>query len=370
MVFCLIAALYTLLAPQVAGQIESFAEPFLKAKECILHNYVPVRGDDYGHDGPGIQPWSVNWHTYAGNKPDALQYCSSTELLLESLKSGIRMSLNSIALDDIALENAEESWFQPHRCAFRWFTWRKACQVLGKFSQVYMIGDSMMRHIHHALLMLLKDDWQYGSLPLKLDGLNQYEQCHCDGQFSEHALCREHIADTATMNDPRQFGLCMGSSSRPFALHSRERGLYDGYKLMWDNSTCTDLDRPVFIFMGIGAHHHHEAHRTTGEGISPVMKEIDEAAAACPHVTFHKAFIGLHAQSRTLDHKYPGQTRELMIDFNIEVSRYLREKHAMDYFDPWNLTKNAPTSDGYHQLSDVNLVKAMYLLNYLDMLLG
>ena len=370
MVFCVIAAMCMLLMAQAAGQVENFAGPFLKAKECISHNNVLARDDGAGHASPEGRPWSVNWHTYGGSQADALRHCANRKLLLESLKNGIRRHHDSTASDDVASENAAESWFQPHHCAFRWFTWREACQVLGKFSQIYMIGDSMMRHVHHALLMILRDDWQYGSLPLKLEKLEQYERCHCDGQFSEHDLCRQHLPDTATMNDPRQFGVCMGSSSRPFALHSREVSLYGGYKLIWDNSTCADLDRPVFIFMGLGAgvQFHHEAQRAISDGILPLMAEIDEAAGACPRVKFHKAFIGLHAQSRNLDHRYAFQARELTVHFNVEVSRYLREEHAMDYFDPWNLTKNAPTSDGYHQLSDVNLVKAMYLLNYLDLL--
>ena len=210
-VFCFVAPIYMLLPPQITGQIENFAGPFLKAKDCISHNVVLAHENGYRHGGPGVRPWSVNWHTYGANRPDALQYCSSTDVLLESLKSGIRKSLDSTASDDVAAENVVESWFQPHRCSFRWFTWREACQVLGKFSQIYMVGDSLMRHVHHALLMLLRDDWQYGSLPLKLDGLEQYEQCHCDGQFSEHLLCREHIRDTATMDDPRQYGMCMGA---------------------------------------------------------------------------------------------------------------------------------------------------------------
>jgi len=228
-----------------------------------------------------------------------------------------------------------------------------------------------MRQIHHALLMLLKDDFQYGAVPLNLDDINQYEKCQCDGQFSEHALCRSNLASTATMSDPRQFAMCMGSSARHFSLYNKERAESppeQAYKMMWDNGACAQLDRPIVVFLGAGSFHGHGAHDTIHDVIEPLLHEVREAALACEHIQFHVAYVGLGAQSRTLDTRYPWQKREPTAEFNEEVSGFLRMKHGLSTFDVWNLTKDAPTSDGYHHLSDVNLIKAQYFLSYLSML--
>jgi len=37
-------------------------------------------------------------------------------------------------------------------------------------------------------------------------------------------------------------------------------------------------------------------------------------------------------------------------------------------FDFFGLTRNAQSSDGVHHLTDVNLVKAQYVLSWLDLL--
>ena len=99
--------------------------------------------------------------------------------------------------------------------------------------------------------------------------------------------------------------------------------------------------------------------------LEPLLAEVEQASLSCPHIRFHVAVAGLGAQSRHLDAKYPFQAREGSAQFNEKLFEFTKGRYS--FFDAWNLTRNAPTSDGYHYLTDVNLVKAMYLLNYLEM---
>ena len=79
--------------------------------------------------------------------------------------------------------------------------------------------------------------------------------------------------------------------------------------------------------------------------------------------------VHVTAQLRTLDERFPRQTRENATIFNEEMAVYwARQPFDVTILDWWNLTANVQTSDGFHSLSDVNLVKATHLLNMMDLL--
>lgn len=360
---------YLTCGPLTRGQVEEFASAYLKAKACVVSNLVLGRDDAFTeNDSKGARPWTINWLSYGGVHPDSISFCNTTETLLASLQGGSRVHMSGPIEDDLEMESAAVTWFQPKDCSFRWYTSQQACQILGKFSQIYLVGDSIMRHVHHAVFMVLRDDLQYGSLPLLLDDASEYEMCQCDGQFSEHVLCRSGIASMATISDPRQAGMCSGSSAKAFALMNRDKALDPqlSYQMRWDSSLCNTLDRPVFVFISAGSHHKHDAATTITDVLEPVLAEVGQASLSCPHVQFHVAIAGLGAQSRHLDIRYPVQAREGSVQFNEKLFEFTKNRYSL--FDVWNLTRNAPTSDGYHYLSDVNMVKAMYLLNYLEMI--
>ena len=69
------------------------------------------------------------------------------------------------------------------------------------------------------------------------------------------------------------------------------------------------------------------------------------------------------SQSRTLDGKFPHQSRERATKFNSKMEEYLQGLDANVTVVEWiKLTANAQTSDGFHFLTDVNLFKGYYLL--------
>ena len=186
--------IYLTFGPLATAQVESFASSYLKAKACVDSNLVLGRGDAWAdNDSTGARPWSLNWLSYGGMHPDGMSFCNTTEALLASLQGGSRVHMSSPIEDDVEMESATTTWFQPAGCSFRWYRWQRACQLLGKFSQVYLVGDSIMRHVHHAMFTVLRDDLQDGSLPLLLDDASEYDMCQCDGRFSDNILCRSGL---------------------------------------------------------------------------------------------------------------------------------------------------------------------------------
>ena len=328
------------------------------SNDCKYINVVVPRGDGVHTDGKAVRPWSLHPGSYA-NLEEAQPFCWEVDDLLASLQLGIRTHAQG-DLSDLEMEKTSLTSFLPNTCSFKWYSSEEICQILSRFSQVRLLGDSFLRHVGQALFMLLRDDYKYGGLPLLLGNPRVYDSCRCDGQFSEHALCR--FVEGMSFTDHRQYGVCPGTPVQPFAVtytHSEH------YTLELNQSACAEDSRPIFILISGGSHYKHDATQTVQEVVEPVMAQVREARLACPHMTIHVAWMGMGAQSRSLDDRYPHQRREWTASFNDEIAQYWLEKHNVKTFDVWNLTKNAPTSDGYHHLSDVNIVKALYVLNYM-----
>ena len=88
-------------------------------------------------------------------------------------------------------------------------------------------------------------------------------------------------------------------------------------------------------------------------------------------VKVHVVWTGLNSQSKHMDLQYPHQAVDNAVAFNQDIEHFLLTHHrqlAASVLDFLPLTADASSSDGYHFLSDVNLVKAMYLFNLMDFL--
>lgn len=54
--------------------------------------------------------------------------------------------------------------YVPRGCDMRWYDTRQACEILNRYSQVVLVGDSMLRHLIGALNVLLREDLGYGGV--------------------------------------------------------------------------------------------------------------------------------------------------------------------------------------------------------------
>ena len=80
----------------------------------------------------------------------------------------------------------------------------------------------------------------------------------------------------------------------------------------------------------------------------------------------------IHRRTRSfksIEKLYPQQHRSNVKIHNLHIHGWLvnHYPHVL-YIDVYNLTKNGTdhTSDGFHSLSDVNMIKASYILNVMD----
>ncbi|MCJ1383657.1 hypothetical protein MMC17_006771 [Xylographa soralifera] len=54
--------------------------------------------------------------------------------------------------------------YMPRGCDMRWFSSEEICEILARFEKVVIVGDSMMRHVIGSLNVLIRKDLGYGAV--------------------------------------------------------------------------------------------------------------------------------------------------------------------------------------------------------------
>lgn len=364
--FTLIVLILCTLRAAACDESREFEFLFDKHKALCENAKVLIRGDGIGATSPNLH-WSLSRLSFEQeNQPP----CNSTEALLHALASGRRVWLNP-AMEGLpkTIENGfqlaiEQSRFVPNGCSIPYMSANRACSILSKFSHIVTIGDSLMRHLKMGLAMILSENFYHGGLPHGGTPTAVYSNCTCDGQFSEHAICR---VGSVEFHDPRALGVC--STVQPFFIQNGYRGgIFQGpYENYLNGELCDGDPRPRIFYLEGGLHFGVNATRMIGT-LQAELQAIQSFSQNCTKpFSLKLIWSGVNTQSRKLDDKYTRQTREHSKQFNEETNSFMRSKGA-SILDFMNLTEEAQVSDGLHYLSDVNLFKATALLNLLEKL--
>lgn len=150
-------------------------------------------------------------------------------------------------------------------------------------------------------------------------------------------------------------------------------------KFVWvqnDNSQVTDGcptnvsdDKPIFIFMQYALHCRFRMDSCVSF-LDNIMVDFARRFYHC-YDRIRFLYSGGTSSTNDLVQKYPHQSDEKVIQFNSDIKNWFNKKYpfvlVLDFF---NLTweSHNHTSDGFHHLSDVNLIKAMTLLNSMHFL--
>ena len=104
------------------------------------------------------------------------------------------------------------------------------------------------------------------------------------------------------------------------------------------------------------------------EFLHPKLEELLLRQLHCAKHKIDVVVMMMGCESRKLDKRYPHQSREHTKQFNQKLALYLGSNYpSVAMLDPWRLTEDAPTSDGYHYLTDVNVLKANLLLRFMEL---
>jgi hypothetical protein len=155
---------------------------------CKHNNYVAERHQ------PGRQRiFSITEKTFTRHHPTV---CNTTESMLTAIRNGKRNWLNA-TLASLPLDELDEypSYFVPDGCDVPALTSNQMCDIMSKYSDVAVDGDSIGRHIRQGFFIGLTEDLVLGGIHSsgKMFAENSsYINCRCDGQFSEALECREN----------------------------------------------------------------------------------------------------------------------------------------------------------------------------------
>lgn len=98
----------------------------------------------YKHRGGKCNLSSLDLHVPFG------AICPDRSSMLTAMSSGGRIG--------------RDSPYIPRGCDMQWFDTWEACEILGRYSQVILVGDSMLRHVIGALNILIREDLGYGGV--------------------------------------------------------------------------------------------------------------------------------------------------------------------------------------------------------------
>ena len=94
------------------------------------------------------------------------------------------------------------SRFEPVGCSISWCPPAQAREVLGRFSHVLLVGDSLLTTVADGLQFLVSGDFATGVLRPNAS-TEAHKLCTCDGQMSASVRCRsEHELNARLSRHP------------------------------------------------------------------------------------------------------------------------------------------------------------------------
>eukprot|EP00978_Attheya_sp_CCMP212_P030073 scaffold109422_cov43-Attheya_sp.AAC.2 len=321
-----------------------------------------------GHKRTPDRQYSISNHTFQRHHTTV---CPDLSTTLRAIRNGKRRwvdrSLEAIPVHEIDWYKTA-SYFVPDSCDVPALTSNEMCNIMSRWSDVALDGDSIGRHIRHGVLMGLREDLVLGGiLTSKLSGEDSpYSLCHCDGVYSGDMKCRQNDGVFHSLS-PRALGICSRlPPERQFAFPALYAGFRTEPKIVFP---CNDPSyRGLLLVLQNGPWS--RRHKNWKELIKGWFKEHfeDEQFLKCLHHNkVHVIWLGYGtSQTPELDKVYELQQFAPIQEFNEFTKSYLETlpfANVITTIDLLNLTRGSQTSDGFHGLSEVNLVKAYHILN-------
>ncbi|ESP05602.1 hypothetical protein LOTGIDRAFT_228111 [Lottia gigantea] len=242
--------------------------------------------------------------------------------------------------------NAEHANWTPEHpdCHPPERTPKDMCNILNGMT-IYFVGDSFIRHLYTALLMLVKGNMYDGALRNK--PIPQLTHTRCVGMYVfSDAECRAWINFNAS--------LCNNTVHMQFdELPKVEHVMHVSTKMQ----ELTRKPRSLFVF-GIGIHNDYNISATTNNFLHPLLRHKD--SKTWPRYLWHSA----HAPGLLKTPRIPAQSIDSVLKYNHQIEHYLKQSNV-PILQSFTLTKGVNSFDGAHYGLGVNLVKSQILIEYI-----
>ena len=252
------------------------------------------------------------------------------------------------------------NWESNNGCKMTNFTSHAACKLMNDHvSSLVLIGDSLMRHFHNALMILFTNNPHGGALRKDLTK-EQHEACSGEMQFVDagKTVCHGKISRQISEVESKSF--CEGNVKFQYSFN--ESYCIDYAKGALAVVTKHLNRRNAVILIGVGLHDGLSFERITKHYMEPILNLVqNKARSGWPKIIW----VTTHAHGSLKPVEFRGsQGNDKVIEFNRRMKDYL-EPQGVDVFDVFNLTLGLHSYDGTHYGPGVNMMKVQLLMNYL-----
>ncbi|KAL8723912.1 MAG: hypothetical protein Q9166_008222 [cf. Caloplaca sp. 2 TL-2023] len=305
--------------------------------------------------------------------------CADRKALLTAMSSGGRIG--------------HDAPYMPRGCDMRWFSTEEICEILGRFEKVVILGDSMMRHVIGSLNVLIRKDLGYGAVTDWNFSPEERQDCFCNYQFNVKACSVQGIFKTADVvkNDPESLAcpadtidviieqmirfpipsdeldrlralLPIKKPTRPYAFVFGH-GLWNDLDLQ---ATLDWLDTVLDVSV-------QQAPWLSSPSKIPTRTRPSHAAAKherSKHGSgfWPRLFMTPNAAGKEKpDEWLVTQGNKALMIFEEAVKEEVGRK-GVEHLGTWNMSIQSNKFDGVHLDLRGNLIKAMMVMNWLNML--
>ena len=249
-------------------------------------------------------------------------------------------------------------WLPFSGCRVINFTQSSACESISRgVSSVTFIGDSLVRHLFSAMVIILTNDPLHGALKYNT-APKMRDMCKGDSQFVD-SICHVHTAMTwRDLTDHPNF--CDGWAKFQISY-------VKAYKVEVADLALLAIKKRLnkvgsVVLMGIGIHNNFNASAVIQSYLEPAVQLVATSKNGWPHLIW----LSTHSMGPLKPINYHrDQGNPAILSFNNSLAKYC-EQHNITVFDSFNMTAGVHSFDGTHFGVGVNTMKVQILLNYLE----
>ncbi|KAI1779263.1 hypothetical protein F4818DRAFT_438048 [Hypoxylon cercidicola] len=291
--------------------------------------------------------------------------CSDRGSMLTAMSSGGRIG--------------RDAPYIPRGCDMQWFSTWEVCEILGRYSQVILVGDSMLRHVIGALNVLIREDLGYGGVTDWNFSEEEKRKCFCNKQFDVRDCSIQCIFSTADViqHDPLSL-MCPKmipdwNTDLRIELIVRHPIPADERRRFKKEIDSNPLQRKAFV-LGHGLWNNLEVDQAV-RWLDDVLDMIEPRTGARTRLRGRSPRKNLPvllmtpnaAGEKKPDEWLVSQGNKAMVRFEHAMA-VQAAKRRVDHLGTWNMSIQATLYDGVHMDMRGNLVKAMMVLNWLNLL--
>ncbi|XP_055958300.1 uncharacterized protein LOC130013584 [Patella vulgata] len=243
--------------------------------------------------------------------------------------------------------HAEYSEWLPREegCRIKYFNHKEACDVLNDVSLI-MVGDSLIRHLYTAFVMLLKNNLKDAAIS---DHAPTDARRRCSGMYIfSDKRCRAYVDhDIQNICSGHNFNL------KFFEYYST------GYSVNITQLAIKIVNAPkTILLVGVGLHDNLNSKHIQRNLLQPLLNILK-------YQTWPKfVWATPHSAGILKTDSIKAQSRSSLVSFIREIDEYLKV-HNIAVFNTFHVTKNVMSFDGTHYGLGINLLKSQILLNYI-----